>query len=143
MKRIFFFTLLLGAFCQGLTAQVVPAKNPSVNRKNAKMDTEKLNHPIVKLAILALQDADQKTWFSLFTTDAALFDDGHKMDFKPFFEQAFGHERFTSIDKVENKGLDVYGKFHSDKWGNFKTYFKFTLNAAGKINRLDIGQASY
>jgi hypothetical protein len=52
-----------------------------------------------------------------------------------------GHERFTSIDKVGHGGLEVIGGFHSEHCGNFKTYFRFQLSAAGKIARLDIGQA--
>ncbi len=107
------------------------------------MNTDKLSHPVVKKAINALQAADKETWFSLFTSDATLYDDGNKMNFRSFFEKAFGHERFTSIDKVEDNGLAVYGRFHSDQWGDFKTYFRFHLNEAGKISRLDIGQASY
>jgi hypothetical protein len=107
------------------------------------MNTDKLSNPVVKKAVNALQAADKETWFSLFTSDAALYDDGNKMNFHSFFEKAFGHERFTSIDKVEDKGLSVYGRFHSDQWGDFKTYFRFYLNEAGKISRLDIGQASY
>lgn len=107
------------------------------------MNRDKLTNTAVKKAIDALQTADSKAWFALFTADAALYDDGNKMNFKSFFEKALGHERFTSIDKVENNGLDLYGRFHSDQWGDFKTYFKFHINAEGKINRLDIGQASY
>src|ERR1700730_16880941 len=53
-----------------------------------------------------------------------------------------GHERFTSIDRVENNGLDLTGAFHSDRWGDFQTYFRFQLSHAGKISRLDIGQAT-
>jgi len=52
-----------------------------------------------------------------------------------------GHERFTSIETVENGGLDVTGHFHSDEWGDFLAYFRFKLSPAGKIVRLDIGQA--
>jgi uncharacterized protein YxeA len=107
------------------------------------MNTDKLSNPVIKKAVNALQSADRDTWFSLFTNDAALYDDGNKMNFRSFFEKALGHERFTSIDKVEDNGLSVYGKFHSDQWGDFKTYFRFHLNEAGKISRLDIGQASY
>jgi len=107
------------------------------------MDTLLLTNPIVKQAIDALQIADKTTWFSLFTTAPELYDDGHKINFKTFFEKALGHEKFTSIDRIENKGLDIYGKFHSDQWGNFKTYFRFHINSAGKIERLDIGQADY
>lgn len=107
------------------------------------MNTAIITNPIVKKAIDALQAGDKNAWFELFTTDAQLFDDGNKIDFKGFSESALGHERFTSIDKVENEGLNLYGKFHSDKWGDFKTYFKFHINGSGKINRLEIGQADY
>jgi hypothetical protein len=52
------------------------------------------------------------------------------------------HERFTSIDQVTNDGLNITGQFHSDQWGDFRTYFNFHLSSSGKIVRLDIGQAS-
>lgn len=107
------------------------------------MNTDQLTNPTVKKAIEALQTGDKKAWFDLFTADVELFDDGHKMNFKSFFDKALGHERFTHIDKVENNGLDLYGRFHSDQWGNFKTYFRFIINPEGKISRLDIGQVSY
>jgi len=53
-----------------------------------------------------------------------------------FSEEAIGNERFTSIDKVENNGLDVYGHFHSSQWGDFKTYFKFHLTGDGKYGAI-------
>jgi hypothetical protein len=107
------------------------------------MNTDKLTNPVIKNAIDALQSGDKNSWFSFLTDDAELFDDGNKQHFKSFFQKALGHERFTGIDKVENNGLDVYGHFHSDQWGDFKTYFKFYINKEGKIVRLDIGQADY
>lgn len=126
------------------TVNAQAAKTPASTIQNIKaMNTEKLSNPIAKQAIDALQNGDKQTWFALFTADAVLFDDGNKMNFKSFFEKALGHERFTSIDKVEQNGLHVYGKFHSDQWGDFKTYFKFTVNADNKISKLEIGQASY
>ncbi|WP_131537567.1 nuclear transport factor 2-like protein [Pedobacter nototheniae] len=107
------------------------------------LDLSKLSNLKVKAAINALQKGDIKSWFALCADDAILYDDGNQLQFNNFFKKAIGHERFTSIDKVENNGLDVYGNFHSDQWGDFKTYFKFQINKAGKISRLDIGQASY
>lgn len=115
----------------------------ATTKTKQSMDTRMITHPIAKKAIDALQAADKKSWFSLFTDNAELFDDGNKMNLRSFFEKALGHERFTSIDKVENGGLSIYGRFHSDQWGDFKTYFKFQVNEAGEISRLDIGQASY
>ncbi len=107
------------------------------------LDLNKLPNIKVKAAIVALQKGDSKGWFALCAEDAVLYDDGNQVQFNNFFKKAIGHERFTTIDKVENNGLDVYGDFHSDQWGNFKTCFKFQINKAGKISRLDIGQASY
>lgn len=107
------------------------------------MNLDQIKNQTVKKAIEALQNADQDTWFSLFVQNAELYDDGNKKNFKSFFERAIGHERFVSIDKIENNSLLIYGKFHSDLWGNFQTYFKFEINEEGKIKRLDIGQADY
>jgi len=114
-----------------------------VQQNNGTMNTDKLTNATVKQAVNALQANDSKAWFALFTDQAVLYDDGNKMDFKGFWQKAIGHERFTSIDKVENNGLDVYGRFHSDQWGDFKTCFKFHIDKDGKIDRLDIGQAKY
>lgn len=111
--------------------------------KSTVINMDKLTNVTVRAAITALQDADSEDWFALFSEDAVLYDDGEKTDFRAFFEYALGHERFTNIDKVANDGLDVYGRFHSDKWGDFKTYFKFQINSEDKITRLDIGQTNY
>jgi hypothetical protein len=105
------------------------------------MITEVLKNATVKAAIEALQKGDRKAWSALFESDAKLYDDGIPRSLQKFNEDALGHERFTSIEHVENDGLDVIGAFHSDQWGNFRTYFRFQLSPTGKIKRLDIGQA--
>ncbi len=70
-----------------------------------------------------------------------MYDDGNPRGLEDFSEAAVGHERFTKIERVENNGCNVYGQFHSDQCGNFRTYFKFHLTSDHKIKRLDIGQA--
>lgn len=107
------------------------------------MDTNKLKNSIVHAALDAWQKGDSKLWLSYFTPGVKLFDDGHPKDFHKFSAKAIGHERFTSVDKVEDNGTSIYGKFHSDTWGDFKTYFKFHINSDGKIDQLEIGQADY
>ncbi len=97
------------------------------------MNTAQLTNKTVKAAIDALQKGDQQAWLRLFTPEAELYDDGSKRDFMKFSRSAIGEERFTNIDRVDNDGKDIYGNFH--------TYFKFHINEAGKIYRLDIGQA--
>lgn len=106
------------------------------------MKTDTLTNPTVKAAIEALQKGDPKTWSELFEPDVELLDDGSPRSFQEFSRDAIGHERFTSIDRVENDGLDLTGAFHSDHWGDFHSYFRFRLSASGKIKRLEIGQAA-
>jgi ketosteroid isomerase-like protein len=105
------------------------------------MDNDRSMNPTVRAAIEALQQGDREAWAALFEPDATLYDDGSPRSLKKFTHEALGHERFRSIDLVENQGLDLTGNFHSDKWGDFQTYFRFQLSSAGKIKRLDIGQA--
>ncbi|AXK65061.1 nuclear transport factor 2 family protein [Burkholderia sp. IDO3] len=105
------------------------------------MNTDVLHHPVVRRAIDALQQGDGAAWAALFAPDATLYDDGRPRDLHAFNRDAIGAERFTTIDRVDNDGLDVYGEFHSDRWGTFRTYFKFQVDGAGRIIRLDIGQA--
>jgi len=105
------------------------------------INLDALTNPTVKAAIEALQQGNIEAWKSLFTDDADLYDDGKPRDLEKFSATAIGSERFTSIDKVDNEGRDVYGNFHSDQWGDFKTYFKFQLTDDHKVKRLDIGQS--
>lgn len=112
----------------------------TVNADN--MNTEILTNITVKSAFEAWQKGDRKMFLLFFTTDAKLYDDGSPRDFERFVKDACGNEKFTSIDKVENNGLAIFGTFHTKSWGDFKTYFKFHINAEGKLNRLDIGQAN-
>lgn len=113
------------------------------HQKVEEMDTKKINNALVKSAVEAWQQGDSESWLSFFTDDAELLDDGHIRNFKNFSTHAIGTERFTSIDKVEDNGLSIYGQFHSDTWGDFKTYFKFHINDQGKIYQLEIGQTDY
>jgi hypothetical protein len=105
------------------------------------MITDKLTNPTVKAAIDALQSGDRKAWAALFEADAKLSDDGIPRSLEKFSREALGREHFTSIDLVENQGLDLVGNFHSEQWGDFRTYFRFHLSPGGKISRLEIGEA--
>jgi hypothetical protein len=96
------------------------------------MNTDKLTNPTVRAAIDALQSGDREAWTELLERDAQLFDDGRLPSLDKFNQEALGHERFISIDRIENHGLDLIGHFHSDQWGNFRTYFRFQLSSAGR-----------
>ncbi|TZF93672.1 hypothetical protein FW781_18445 [Chryseobacterium panacisoli] len=113
---------------------------PQLSKKQQIMDLSKITDPEVKKAIEALQNGD-KSWYSFFTENPAMTDDGRSIDFQSFFSNALGNEMFLSIDRVENDGKNIYGNFKAGKWGTFQTYFKFHKNAEGKFDKLDIGQA--
>ncbi len=104
------------------------------------MDLSNIKNEQVKKAIEALQSED-KSWYSFFTENPVMTDDGNTVDFKDFFGKALGNEKFLTIDKVENEGKDLYGDFKAGQWGTFRVFFKFHQNADGKFTRLDIGQA--
>jgi len=105
------------------------------------VNTASLRQPVVKAAIEALQRGDRAAWEALFEPGATFYDDGAPRNLANFHRDAIGHERFTGIERVSADGLEVVGPFHSDQWGSFKVYFRFTVTDKGRISRLDIGQA--
>jgi hypothetical protein len=105
------------------------------------MKADALTNPTVRAAIEALQNGDRDAWGALFEPGAKLFDEGKAQSLETFTRDALGHERFISVQRVDQGGLELVGQFHPDQWGDFRTFFRFRLSAAGRIKRLDIGQA--
>lgn len=106
------------------------------------MDTTRLTNPLVKAAIEALNARNRQGWFDLFAKDVTLTDDGSARDFTHWSDsEFFGKDKtyLKSIDHVEDDGLTIYGRLHSDKWGEFDTFMKFKIHD-NKIIRLDVGQ---
>jgi hypothetical protein len=141
MKKFIYMLTILSVFSacaqKNDSKKIIQTQGKTKNR----MDTSKLNET-VKNAFEAWQNGNAETFTSYFTTDAKLYDDGNPRDFKKFVKEACGHEKFISIVKIENDGKDIYGQFHTESWGDFKTYFKFSLNNEGKFDKLEIGQAN-
>ncbi|MFZ4814742.1 MAG: hypothetical protein ACOYL5_09410 [Phototrophicaceae bacterium] len=108
------------------------------------MDTTLLTHPIVKAALVALNNTDSKAWFAQFAPNVVLTDDGNPHDFNAWSNgelfKSGGKSYLKSVDRVEDGGLTVYGVFHSAQWGEFNTLLKFKVND-DKIVQLDVGQA--
>jgi hypothetical protein len=108
------------------------------------MNTQQLTNPLVKAALEAMNLGDRGAWFDLFITDAILTDDGSPHDFTEWSDSelfADSASYLTSIDRVEDNGLTVYGKFHSARWGDFNTFLKFTIQD-NMIVRLDVGEVT-
>lgn len=104
-----------------------------------------ISNPVVRSAIAALNGRDRRSWFGLFSEKPAFSDDGVPRDFVKWCEdELFGSARayIISIDKVEDGGLTFYARYHSDKWGDFKTFWRFALRD-DKISKLDVGATDY
>ena len=106
------------------------------------LDLHAIDQPIVRSAIEAMNSRNKKQWYGLFCDKAKLTDDGNPYDFSEWSErELFGSSiaYLASIDKVENGGLTIYGKFHSDQWGDFKTFMRSNVEN-NKITKLEVGQ---
>lgn len=104
-----------------------------------------IGNVVVRSAVLALNGMDKKGWFELFSEKPEFSDDGIPRDLAKWCgEELFGSAQayITSIDRVEEGGLTFYARYHSDKWGDFKTFWRFKVED-GKVSKLDVGATDY
>jgi hypothetical protein len=104
-----------------------------------------IGNPVVRSAIGALNGRDKKRWFELFSEKPEFSDDGTPRDLAEWCEEElFGSSLayIIAIDKVEDGGLTFFARYHSDKWGEFKTFWRFEMKD-GKISKLDVGATDY
>lgn len=99
-----------------------------------------VSDPAVRDAVTAWQSKDSDHWLAAFVEAPALTDDGASRDFNVFSAE-IGNEYFTQIERVSPDGRTVVGQFHSDTWGDFRTFFRFIQGPEGKFTKLEIGQA--
>ena len=108
------------------------------------MNLDSLTNPIVRAAVTALNAGDRAAWLALFTPNAHLTDDGNSRGVVEWSDSELfgkGKGRITAIDRTEENGLLLYAQFHSEQWGSFSTFFRFTLEG-DKIAQLDVGQVN-
>jgi hypothetical protein len=106
---------------------------------------EAIKNELIRAAIEAINEQDRNSWYSVFSKDAKLFDEGKERDFRRWSDnEIFGSDPplVTSILKVEREGFTVYCKFHSRVWGESKIYMTFTITG-GHISKLDTGLVNY
>jgi hypothetical protein len=106
------------------------------------LDLHTIDQPTVRSAIEAMNSRNKKQWYGLFSNKPELTDDGNPYDFIEWSErELFGSSiaYLASIDKVEDGGLTIFGKFHSDQWGDFKTFMRFHVEN-NKITKMEVGQ---
>jgi hypothetical protein len=119
---------------------VIPTKFPA-----SPLGLGAIGEPMVRSAVEALNARDKNRWFGLFSENARFSDDGIPRDLVKWCEdELFGSSLayIISIDRVEDGGLTFYARYHSDKWGDFKTFWRFAVEGA-RISSLDVGATSY
>lgn len=117
----------------------------ALNPAPAPRGLDTIGNQVVRAAIEAVNGRDRKRWYALFTDKPAFSDDGVPREFARWCDdELFGsHAAYLiSVDKVEDGGLTFYARYHSDKWGDFKTFWRFVVRA-GKISKLDVGATDY
>jgi hypothetical protein len=110
----------------------------------APPDVGAIGDPVVRAAVLALNRRDRRGWFGLFSKPA-FSDDGIPQDFEEWCDrELFGGASayIVAVDKVEDGGLTFYARYHSDRWGDFQTFWRFRVEG-GKATGLDVGATSY
>ena len=73
-----------------------------------------------------MKGRNKKQSYALFSDNPEFTNDVNPKDFIEWSEkERFGSSvaDLASIDKVEDDGLTIYGRFHSDQGGDFKTLF--------------------
>lgn len=116
--------------------------NRQKHPRKRSMNREQLSNPTVKAAITALHTGDRKAWLALFAPNAILTDDGNPRNYIEWSDTELfgkGNGRIIDILSEENNGLTVNTLFHSNVWGEFKTFWTFQIQG-DKITRLDVGQ---
>jgi hypothetical protein len=108
------------------------------------MNVEELSNPIVKAAATALHAGNRSAWLALFAPKAVLTDDGNKRSYIEWSDTELfgkGNGRIINIENESPNGLTINTLFHSNVWGEFRTYWTFEVQG-DKITRLDVGQLS-
>ena len=104
-----------------------------------------IGNQMVRSAVEAINGRDRERWFELFSEKTAFSDDGINTDFTSWCDrELFGSviAYIVSIDKVEEGGLTFFASYHSDRWGDFKTFWRFKTGG-GKFSKLDVGATNY
>ncbi len=114
-------------------------------KPRAPLGLDLVRDPVVRSAVEALNGRDKRGWFRLFSEKPKFSDDGIPSDLVEWCEEElFGTALayIISIDRVEQGGLTIYARYHSDKWGDFRTFWRFVVQN-GRISRLDVGATDY
>jgi hypothetical protein len=104
-----------------------------------------IRNSVVSSAVEAINSRDEQAWFRLFAERPKFSDDGIPRDLVAWCEdELFGSSvaYIISIDRVEEGGLTFFARYHSDRWGDFKTFWRFVVED-GKISKLDVGATDY
>ncbi len=106
------------------------------------MNKEQLSNRVVKAAITALHAGDRHAWLALFAPNAVLTDDGDKRNYVEWSDTELfgkGNGRIVEIESETANGLTLHTRFHSNVWGEFRTFWTFEIQG-DLITRLDVGQ---
>ena len=91
------------------------------------MKTEELTNPVVRATVTSMHNGDRKAFFALFAPTAKLTDDGNPVSLTEWVDrEIFGAHGRLYVETEDRDGLELTGRFESDKW-DMLTVWRFEI----------------
>ncbi|MFF0454398.1 nuclear transport factor 2 family protein [Nocardia africana] len=104
--------------------------------------SDQLSNESVRALVTAVNAGDRLGFYNTLATGAALSDDGRPHHLTEWAErEIFTTHGHFEIESESGDGLTVIANYRNDRWGQMPTRWTFTVDADGKISRIDTGQA--
>ena len=101
------------------------------------MKTEELTNPVVRAMVTAMHNGDRKAFFAFFAPTTKLTDDGNPVPLTEWIDrEIFGAHGRLYVETEDRDGLELAGRFESDKW-DMLTAWRFEITNE-HIQRLDV-----
>jgi hypothetical protein len=101
------------------------------------MKTEELTNPVVRAMVTAMHIGDRRAFFALFAPSAKLTDDGNPEPLTEWVDrEIFGAKGSLYVESEDRDGLELTGRFESDKW-DMLTVWRFEI-VNERIRCLDV-----
>lgn len=103
--------------------------------------TEELHDATVRAVVTAINKGDRETFYSLFSDDATMSDDGTERDFRQWTErEIFSSNGHMNVDSQSPDGRSLVASYRNDTFGEMRTSWTFTVED-GEVTRMEAGQA--
>lgn len=99
------------------------------------------SNPVVARLVAAINNGDRAAFLAGLTPDATLTDDGRPRSVRDWIDrEIFGVHGHLSVEREQDQGLHLLGRYRNDTWGEMSTFWTFTISG-DKVSGIETGQA--